>query len=752
MKWVFTYLILILGLQAFCQNLFPDDDFLFSDETLPRVDIVIAPLVLQEILAPGNRESDVEYPATFIWTKNGKKDTLENIGFRLRGNTSRYSAKKSFKIDFTVFGEDRFHNLKEMNLNGEHNDPSIIRAKLCFDMYRNAGIPCSRTNMVNFYINNEYRGVYINVEHIDDRYLKARYPSSDGNLYKCYYGSDFTYISEAPESYKLSPYGNRIYELKTNEGKDNYSDLASFISILNHPEQEDWQCKLESVLNVDLLIRAMVMDVLTGNWDGPLFNKNNSYWYHNPETGLFDYIPFDLDNTFGIDWFNISWATRDIYSWSADEPRPLYDNILAVDEYRDRYSYYMKAFVIDFFNSQWLINYTKKHLDLISEDRKNDTYASADYGYDYEDFLRSYDFPLGSHVKEGLKPYLVFRRNTMLTQLEDHQEYPIYRRHKINWDDEYIKLQIEVESNTTDEVQVFYAIGSGEEQMIIAHDDGNDGDLNPKDGTFSTVIPYNQPGIIQYQFEVKNSDYSTRYPRCGKLESNYGYSGVPGLFINEFMSSNDSYEDENEDTDDWIEIYNSGEETILMSGKFLSDDHGNPTKWMFPEITMEPGSFLLIWADEESQQGPLHTNFKLNKDGEELGLWDDEDNNFAPIDTFSYAKMETDVSWGRYPNGVGPIVILASPTPGESNVASDTKTPEIVKTTLYPNPVIESLHISSEVIFNKVTLFDGNGKKVLEKMPNERIFSLEMAFLDSGIYYVVLKHENVQLVKKIIKI
>lgn len=41
---------------------------------------------------------------------------------------------------------------------------------------------------------------------------------------------------------------------------------------------------------------------MTSNWDEPIFNKTNFYLYENPENGLIEYIPYDIDNTFGIDW------------------------------------------------------------------------------------------------------------------------------------------------------------------------------------------------------------------------------------------------------------------------------------------------------------------------------------------------------------------------------------------------------------------------------------------------------------------
>ena len=75
---------------------------------------------------------------------------------------------------------------------------------------------------VKLYINEEYRGLYINVEHVDEEFLKKRFKHDHGNLWKCTYPSDLADLGDDPESYKLTPYWNgeqRIYELKTNESQ-----------------------------------------------------------------------------------------------------------------------------------------------------------------------------------------------------------------------------------------------------------------------------------------------------------------------------------------------------------------------------------------------------------------------------------------------------------------------------------------------------------------------------------------------------
>ena len=97
------------------------------------------------------------------------------MGFRLRGNTSRNAEKKSFKVAFNAFVQgQKWNGLEKMNLNGEHNDVSIMRSRLSNQILASAGLPCSRTSYVKTYINEEYKGLYINVEHIDDEFLSAK--------------------------------------------------------------------------------------------------------------------------------------------------------------------------------------------------------------------------------------------------------------------------------------------------------------------------------------------------------------------------------------------------------------------------------------------------------------------------------------------------------------------------------------------------------------------------------------------------
>ena len=97
--------------------------------------------------------------------------------------------------------------------------------------------------------------------------------------------------------------GRRPCDLQTKQEGDDYSDLACFIDVLNNTPDADFPCAIEEVFNVADLLEQLALHVLKANWDNYSVNKNNYFLYNNPQTGLFEYIPYDLDNTWGINWF-----------------------------------------------------------------------------------------------------------------------------------------------------------------------------------------------------------------------------------------------------------------------------------------------------------------------------------------------------------------------------------------------------------------------------------------------------------------
>lgn len=96
------------------------------------------------------------------------------------------------------------------------------------------------------------------------------------------------------------------------------------------------------------------------------------------------------------------------------------------------------------------------------------------------------------------------------------------------------------------------------------------------------------------------------------------------ILISEFMAANDrSVLDDLGEYSDWIEIYNAGTNAVNLAGYSLTDEQANLTKWRFPATNLPPQRYLTVYAsgaDRAKPGQPLHTNFKLNADGEYLGL------------------------------------------------------------------------------------------------------------------------------------
>ncbi len=140
------------------------------------------------------------------------------------------------------------------------------------------------------------------------------------------------------------------------------------------------------------------------------------------------------------------------------------------------------------------------------------------------------------------------------------------------------------------------------------------------------------------------------------------------LYLNEIMASNaTTIEDEDGDAEDWIEIYYSGSEPLNLEGYGLSDDYDRPFRWIFPDVIIEPGEFMVIWAsgkDRNNPDYPLHTNFRIASAGEEVLLTASDS---TRIDELAPTAIPTDISLGRKPDGTGEWHFFNEPTPGAPN-------------------------------------------------------------------------------------
>jgi hypothetical protein len=158
-----------------------------------------------------------------------------------------------------------------------------------------------------------------------------------------------------------------------------------------------------------------------------------------------------------------------------------------------------------------------------------------------------------------------------------------------------------------------------------------------------------------------------------------GVSALRGmLFVNEFMASNQTtVPDEAGDYDDWVELYNADTTSISLARLYLTDDLRAVKKWALPDTIVAAGGYLLVWADNETGEGPLHASFNLGAAaGEQLGLFESSGTHVLVVDTLTFGPQKPDTSCGRIPDGGDDWEFLSSPSPRAANHLSGTGVPK----------------------------------------------------------------------------
>lgn len=142
------------------------------------------------------------------------------------------------------------------------------------------------------------------------------------------------------------------------------------------------------------------------------------------------------------------------------------------------------------------------------------------------------------------------------------------------------------------------------------------------------------------------------------------------LFVNELMADNTSTDyDDFFESEDWVEIYNSGG-IVNLAGYYLSDDPDSLDKWMFPNTnpaitTILPGGHLRIWCDKDPNQGEDHADFKLSQDGE--GVYLVAPDGTSVIDQITFGPQASNISFGRSCDGCNDWIYFDQPTPEQPN-------------------------------------------------------------------------------------
>lgn len=291
---------------------------------IPLYKLYIDPLEFKELQRDVWIDDPV--PAILIIGKNQL-----DIDITYRGSHIREFEKKSYNIQF--HNPPQYQRAKEIHLNAEYNDPSLIRNKLSLDFFSEIGCLSPDSKHVFLGLNGKAHGVYLELESVDEHFLaKRKLPS--GSIYYAINGNaNFSLKSGLNKGTKKSLVSG--YQKKfANRNDDRY--LEEMILKINTTSKAEFGREVEKVVDVEKYLRWLAGVVLTQNYDGFV---HNYALYRNGDTGRFEMIPWDYDATWGRDVHGRTLRSDYV---PIEGFNTLTARILDVDEIRNRYQRLLK--------------------------------------------------------------------------------------------------------------------------------------------------------------------------------------------------------------------------------------------------------------------------------------------------------------------------------------------------------------------------------------------------------------------------
>lgn len=340
---------------------------------------------------------------------------VDSVGVRQKGYYSNWGSdglKEPLKIDFNEFvSGKKYDGLKKINLQNGFQDPTLMRDALAYKFMRDAGIAAPRTAYAKVYLNDTYWGLYIVVEQVDNKFLKNWFENNNGNLFKCINNTNLDWQGSSKHAYKDE------FELKTNEELDDWNEFIDMVRKIN--EEDEFEDSISTQLQMNNYTRILAADVLMYNWDSYYDHGRNFYVYYDSIASAFQWIPWDYNLAFSDTPTDIV-ISYDGGGPFGPEPKPLVENCMASDLYRDMYFNHLCIMIANYFsleNLEAYIDDTKALIEDAVDEDPNKYFTTAEFNTSINADITVFDDWGGESTIPGLKPFISSRYTTVSSQL-----------------------------------------------------------------------------------------------------------------------------------------------------------------------------------------------------------------------------------------------------------------------------------------------------------------------------------------------
>jgi len=451
--------------------------------------------------------------------------------------------------------------------------------------------------------------------------------------------------------------------------------------------------------------------------------------------------------------------------------------MMQVAEYKDLYTHFLEFYK----NELFVLNLWEERIDSLKTKIAGsvvaDTFRTLDYGFTLDDFNNSFSSQgySNAHVKFGLKQFINLRNNSLTNQLNYLGSLPIayqidyYPKNPSGEDSIYFyvsgfchsgilnsSLKVKVDNGTN---ELMYPLFYSPIENTLK--------VEENDRYVGVIPPMGSGKRLDVRISLTNGVGQTQFfPRSGFIVINTQVDLPKTVVINEFLADNkNTMTDPDGEHDDWIELYNTSNQAIVLSGKYLTDNPTNLIKWQFPlnpEIILQPNEFIIVWLDDQVTQPGLHASFKISKSGEYLAIT--ENDGITILDSLTFGQQQTDISFGRYTDGLNNWEFML-PTPGTSNLFTgiqEYSSPINFEMNVFPNPFNPTTNIIFSIPKSENTtiiVYDILGREVLTLLDEYKVagsYLIELNSnkadkkLSSGMYLCRIKSDEYVKTEKIL--
>lgn len=691
--------------------------------------------------------------------------TFNNVGVKYKGNSSYIPnhPKNPFHIELDTYQSQDYQGYTDIKLSNVIFDPTFIRETLSYSLLSQY-MAAPQCNYANVYVNDELAGLYVNVESVSKKFVRKHFYSDENAFFDCSPVNGANSVSTLQELPALIYWGpdvdnyNLAYRMKSETGWD---DLIGLANTLNNNVGN-----IESALDIDRTLWMLAFDNIMVNIDSYIGVFNQNYYLYKDNNGRFNPVLWDLNMSFGV-FADLGSSVLDDtnakmqftpFQHLSDNTFPLVSRLLNIPKYRKAYlAHYYTILQENFVNDSYLpkAQALRALIDasVQADPNKLNSYNAFQINLD-DDILTNNNLvaPGITNLVNGRKAFLVglpffSGPKPVIANVQPSNAIPTVGN--------TVSITAQVtDTNTNAVVLGFRSDYKAVFTKVPMFDDGAHNDGAAGDNVYGAAVAITN-AYLQYYIYAENNAIGAFSPERAEYEFhvlNATYPTIsPGeLAINEILAQNTAgTTDPAGQFEDWIEIHNNTSNTISLDNLYMTDNPANLQKWQFPNgLTIAPNGYLIVWADEDLEEEGLHADFKLSAGGESVVL---SYPNGAIIDEVAFGAQTGNVSYARIPNGTGSFV-NQPPTFNFNNESLGVNGfGSRLAISAWPNPVKETLNISSATAIETVAIYNLMGQEIISEKANDKVVQIATGQLPNGVYVVKVSGDSASETIKIRK-